>query len=68
MATAKPSPAETQARLDALDKEAADLDRSLSGWTYVLPSYLYGNMTKTENQLLRPPKSQKPATPDGRNH
>lgn len=66
--TAQPSPAEIQARLDALDKEVVELDRSVSGWTYVLPSYLYGNMTKTENELLRPPKSQKPATPDSRNH
>jgi len=67
-AAAKPSPPDPQARLDALDKQVAELDRFFSGWTYVLPSYVFGDMTKTLNDLLRPVKSKKPAAADSRNH
>jgi hypothetical protein len=58
---ASESPADPQARLEALAKEVAALDRSFSGWTYVLPGYLFGDLTKTMNDLLLPVKSKKPA-------
>lgn len=67
-AAAKSSPPDPQAKLEALDKEVADLDRSFSGWTYVVPAYVYGSMTKTVNDLLQPIKNKKPAAADSRNH
>ena len=67
-ATEKPSPPNPQAKLDALDKEVAELDRSFTGWTYVVPGYVFGNMTKTGDELLQPVKSKQPAGADSRNH
>jgi len=67
-APAKPSAPDPQARLDALDKQVAELDGSFSGWTYVLPGYVFGNVTKTSGDLLLPLKSKKPAAADNRNH
>jgi len=67
-APARPPPSDPQAKLEALEKHVAELDRTLSEWTYVLPAYLYGSMTKTLNDLLQPVKSQRPPAADSRNH
>ena len=66
--TPKPSSPDPHATLEALDKQVADLDHSFSAWTYVLPGYLFGSMTKTVNDLLQPVKTKKTAAGDSRNH
>jgi hypothetical protein len=49
-----------EARLADLDKEVASLNASFSGWTFVLPGYVYGNLTKTMNDVLMPLPAKKP--------
>lgn len=53
-------PADMKARLDTLGKEVDTLDRSFSGWTFVVPSYVFANMTKTMNDMLVPVETKKP--------
>ena len=48
--------ADMQARLDTLAKQVDALNRTFSGWTFVLPSYVFGNMTKTMSDVLAPVK------------
>jgi hypothetical protein len=43
-----------QARLDTLSKQVDALNGTFSGWTFVLPSYAFGNMTKTMSDVLVP--------------
>lgn len=49
-----------KARLADLDKEVASLNASFSGWTFVLPGYVYVNLTKTMNDVLAPLPAKKP--------
>ena len=48
-------------RLAALNKEVADLNARVSGWTYVLPAYKYANINKSSNDLLKPLGDKKAA-------
>jgi len=49
-----------ETRLADLDKEVASLNASFSGWTFVLPGYVYANLTKTMNDVLAPLPAKKP--------
>ena len=49
-----------KARLADLDKQVASLNATFSGWTFVLPGYVYGNLTKTMNDVLMPLPAKKP--------
>jgi len=62
--TAKPlavsDPAkDRQQKLDVLNKEAADLDKAFKGWTFVLPSFKFGNITKSMDDMLKPLETKK---------
>ncbi len=66
VASAKPlavtDPAKDRAnRLVGLNKEIADLNKRFDGWTYVLPSYKYADIDKSEEDLLKAPEAK--ATP-----
>jgi hypothetical protein len=41
-------------RLAALNKEAANLNRTFAGWTFALPNYKFTDLTKTMEDLLKP--------------
>jgi hypothetical protein len=43
-----------QNRLSALHQEAAELNKRLQAWTFVIPSYKYSAMSKTLDDLLKP--------------
>ncbi len=47
-------------RRSVLDKEVADLQARLDGWTFVLPSWKYASMDKALNDLLKPVEGQAP--------
>lgn len=49
-----------QQRLDALNKEVEVLNTTFSGWTFVLPSYKFSNITKTMDDMLKPLETKKP--------
>jgi hypothetical protein len=51
-----------QQKLDALNAEVATLKKTFEGWTFVLPTYKYTDMTKTIDDALKPLESKKPAT------
>ena len=51
--------ADMQSRLDALGKEVDAMNRAGSGWTFVLPSYVFDAMTKTTNDMLAPIEPKK---------
>ena len=53
-----------QDRLDVLNKEVADLNKTFSGWTFVLPSYKFADMTKTMDDMLKPLETKKPEAKD----
>ncbi|HET6546541.1 MAG TPA: DUF4340 domain-containing protein [Rhodanobacteraceae bacterium] len=58
-ATSKPlavsDPARDRAnKLAALGKEVADLNARFDGWTFVLPSYKYSSIDKSQDDLLKP--------------
>jgi hypothetical protein len=53
-----------QQRLDVLNKEAEALNKTFSGWTFVLPSFKYSNITKTMDDMLKPLEQKKPETKD----
>ena len=46
--------ADRKDRLARLDKEVADLNARVKGWTYVLPSYKYASIDKSLADLLKP--------------
>lgn len=50
-----------QQRLDALNKEVAELKQRFDGWTYVLPNYRFDNFAKDMDALLKPLESKKDA-------
>ncbi len=53
-----------QRRLNALDKEVEALNKTFSGWTFVLPSFKYSNLTKTMDDMLKPLEQKKPIAKD----
>ena len=48
-----------QARLDALDGQVDALNRAFSGWTFVVSSYVFDNMTRTMSDMLVPIEAKK---------
>jgi len=59
-----------QDKLDALNKEVADLNKTFDGWTFVLPSFKFSNINKTMDDMLKPldtaaakPAAKAPAKP-----
>jgi hypothetical protein len=53
-ASAKASSGTREQKLSALDAEAADLNKRVGGWTFVLPAYKYANIDKLPDDLLKP--------------
>jgi hypothetical protein len=53
-----------QEKLDALNKEVADLNRVFSGWTFVLPAYKWSEIAKTMDDLLKPVETKKDEAKD----
>lgn len=53
-----------QQRLDALNKEVEVLNKSFAGWSFVLPSFKFGNITKTMDDMLKPLEAKKPDAKD----
>jgi len=49
-----------QQKLDALNAEVAALKKTFDGWTFVLPTYKYTDMTKTLDDTLKPLETKKP--------
>jgi hypothetical protein len=49
-----------QQKLDALNAEVATLKKMFEGWTFVLPTYKYTDMTKTIDDTLKPLETKKP--------
>ncbi len=48
-----------QQKLDALNAEVAALKKTFDGWTFVLPTYKYTDMTKTIDDMLKPLETKK---------
>ena len=48
-----------EAKLAALDKEAADLNARVRDWTFVLPAYKYAAINKSLDDLLKPVEDKK---------
>jgi hypothetical protein len=46
--------ASAEEKVAAIDKEAADLNQRLKGWTFVLPAYKYASLNKSTDDLLKP--------------
>jgi hypothetical protein len=51
-----------QQKLDALNAEVAALKKTFDGWTFILPTYKYTDMTKTLDDVLKPLETKKPDT------
>jgi len=49
-----------QGKLDALNKEIETLNKTFNGWTFVLPSYKFADMSKTMDDMLKPVETKKP--------
>ncbi len=49
-----------QQKLDALNAEAAALNKTFAGWTFTLPTFKYPDMTKSMDELLKPLDVKKP--------
>ncbi len=49
-----------QQKLEALNTEIAALKKTFDGWTFVLPTYKYTDMTKTIDDTLKPLDTKKP--------
>src|SRR5581483_10170745 len=47
-------------KLDALNKEVETLNKTFSGWTFVLPGYKFSNINKTMDDMLKPVETKKP--------
>jgi len=47
-------------RTKALNEEVAALNKTFSGWTFVLPSYKFSNMDKSMDDMLKPLEQKKP--------
>lgn len=55
-----------QERLDALNGEVAALNKTFAGWTFVLPTFKYADMTKSMDDLLKPLETKKPDAKDNK--
>lgn len=55
-----------QEKLDALNGEVASLNKTFAGWTFVLPTFKYADMTKSIDDMLKPLDTKKPDTKDGK--
>jgi len=53
-----------QDKLDALNKEVADLNKTFADWSFVLPSYKFSDMSKTMDDMLKPLETKKPEAKD----
>ena len=51
-------------RLKALNDEVTALSKTFSGWTYVLPSFKFGNIDKSIDDMLKPLEQKKPGAKD----
>jgi len=49
-----------EGKLDALNKEIQTLNKTFNGWTFVLPSYKFTDMSKTMDDMLKPVEAKKP--------
>jgi hypothetical protein len=47
-------------KLDALNKEIETLNKTFNGWTFVLPSYKFTDMSKSMDDMLKPVEQKKP--------
>jgi len=66
---AKPLPVsdptrDRQDKLDALNKEVAELNKTFAGWSYVLPNFTFSNISKSMDDMLKPLEAKKPETKD----
>jgi hypothetical protein len=52
--------ADSKTKLDALTAEVDALNNACGGWTFVLASYTYANMTKAITDVLLPVETKKP--------
>lgn len=63
----KPAPVDPardrEERLAALKTEVEKLNASFNGWTFVLPPYKAGNMTKSMDDMLKPLEEKPAKTP-----
>ncbi len=55
-----------QQKMDELNAEVAELNKTFSGWTFVLPSYKFADMTKSIDDLLKPLDAKKPDAKDAK--
>ena len=55
-----------QEKLDALNGEVAALNKTFSGWTFILPTFKYADMTKSIDDMLKPIETKKPDAKDGK--
>jgi len=55
-----------QEKLDALNTEVAGLNKTFSGWTFVLPSYKFTDLTKSMDDMLKPLEQKKPEAKDAK--
>lgn len=51
-------------RLKALNDEVAALNRTFSGWTFVLPAYKFSSIDKSVDDMLKPLETKKPDAKD----
>ena len=51
-------------RLKALNDEVTALNKTFSGWTFVLPSFKFANIDKTVDDMLKPLEQKKPDAKD----
>ena len=51
-------------RLKALNDEVAALNKTFSGWTFVLPGFKFGNIDKSIDDMLKPLEQKKPDAKD----
>ena len=49
-----------QEHLDALNQEVQVLNKGFAGWSFVLPSFKFSNITKTMDDMLKPLEGKKP--------
>lgn len=48
-----------QEKLAALNKEVADLNKALNGWTFALPGFKFSNINKSMDDMLKPLEAKK---------
>jgi hypothetical protein len=58
LAVSDPAKDKTE-KLKALNDEVAALNKTFSGWTFVLPSYKFSNVDKSMDDLLKPLETKK---------